>query len=141
MYNKRIFKSLHNVMRIVKYLNYVYLCLTRKMKDKSLLLQAIGDTPKLRVIDFLITFQKFDYSLTDISEGSRVAYRTLMEIWPEIEEAQLVVETRKVGKSRMFKINMDNPIVKGLSKLQLKIADYIISKEFPKQKIKVKVHA
>ncbi len=40
------------------------------MENRSLLLQAIGDTPKLRVLDFLITFQKFDYSLTDISEGA-----------------------------------------------------------------------
>ena len=99
-------------------------------QDKSLLLQAIGDTPKLRIVDFLITFQKFDYSLTDISEGSGVAYRTLQEVWPEIVKAQLVVETRKVGKSRMFRANMENPIVLGLSRLQLRIADYFISKEF-----------
>jgi len=107
-------------------------------QDKSLLLQAIGDTPKLRIIDFLITFQKFDYSMTDIAEGSGVAYRTLQEVWPEIEKAQLVVETRKVGKSRMFRANMENPIVLGLSRLQLRIADYFISKEFlMKKKVEV----
>ena len=104
-------------------------------QDKSLLLQAIGDTPRLRVIDFLITFQDFDYSLTDISEGGEVAYRTLMEIWLSIEKANLVIETRKVGKSRMFKINMQNPVVKGLSAMQLKLADYFIEKELEAKKI------
>lgn len=98
-------------------------------KDISVLLQALGDTPKLRVIDFLITFQNFDYSLTDIAEGSEVAYRTLMDFWPDLEANKLVVETRKVGKSRMFKANMEHPIIKGLSKLQLQIADYLISNE------------
>jgi len=96
-------------------------------KDTSALLQALGDTPKLRVIDFLITFQDFDYSLTDIAEGSEVAYRTLMDFWPDLEANQLVIETRKVGKSRMFKANMEHPLVKGLSKLQLQIADYVIN--------------
>jgi len=94
----------------------------------------------LRFIDFLITFQKFDYSLTDISEGSGVAYRTLMMIFPDIERAGLVIETRKVGKSRMFKANMENPIMKGLSRLQLRIEEYFIRKEFP-EKVVVKVAA
>jgi len=100
-------------------------------QEKSLLLQAIGDTPKLRIIDFLITFQDFDYSLTEIAEGSGVAYRTLMGVWPQIENTELVAEIRKVGKSRMFKANLNNPVIKGLSKLQLQIANYFISKEFP----------
>ena len=98
-------------------------------ENKSILLQAIGDTPRLRVVDFLITFQDFDYSLTEIAEGSGVAYRTLMEIWSDIEKTQLVIETRKVGKSRMFKANMNNPVMHGMSKLQLQLADYFITKE------------
>ena len=106
------------------------------MKNEiSLLLKAIGDTPKLRVIDFLITFQKFDYSLTEIADGGGVAYRTLMEIWPEIIKERLVVETRKVGKSRMFKANIENPIIAGLSRLQLLVADYMINKELSKKSV------
>ena len=46
-------------------------------------------------------------------------------------------ETRKVGKSRTFKANMKNPIVKGLSAMQLKTADYFITKELKDEKVDI----
>lgn len=46
-----------------------------KMKakeNKSFFLMQFGDTPQLRVLDFLIGFHFFDYPLTEIARESNV---------------------------------------------------------------------
>ncbi len=90
--------------------------------SESIFLKVVGHSPKLRVLDFLLTFQAFDYSLTDIAKNSEVSYTSLMSFWPEFVKAGLVIETRKVGKARMFKLNEKNPIVRQMLRLQWTIA-------------------
>ena len=40
-------------------------------ENKSLFLEQFGDTPQLRVIDFLIENHFFDYPMTEIARESR----------------------------------------------------------------------
>lgn len=100
---------------------YKYQFLANNMSE-SIFLKVVGHSPKLRVLDFLLTFQAFDYSLTDIAKNSEVSYTSLMSFWPEFVKAGLVIETRKVGKARMFKLNEKNPIVRQMLRLQWTIA-------------------
>lgn len=92
------------------------------MEAQSSFLEVMGDYPLNRVLDFLLTFDEFDYSLTEIAENAAVGYSTLMLMWPKVEEKGIVVCTRKVGKSKMFMINKKNPVVQELAKLQWEIA-------------------
>jgi len=92
------------------------------MVEKSSFLIVMGDSPKMRVLDFLLTYDVFDYSLSDIAENSGVGYTTLMEFWPSLIKTQIVEETRRVGRARMFRINKKNPAVKLLSKLYWEIS-------------------
>jgi len=89
---------------------------------ESIFLKVVGNSPKLRVLDFLLTFQTFDYSLTDIAKNSEISYTSLMAFWPDLVKQGIVIETRKVGKARMFKLNEKSSIVKQLLKLQWTIA-------------------
>ncbi len=113
-----------------------------KNNEKSIFLQVVGDTPKLRILDFLLTFQKFDYSLTDISRNAKVSYSNLMLLWPELLKTGMVEQTRTVGKAKMFTLNKKNPITKELSRLQWSIAKFIVHKRLvveEKEKIEVEV--
>jgi DNA-binding transcriptional ArsR family regulator len=101
----------------------------RVNNEKSVFLKVVGDTPKLRILDFLLTFQKFDYSLTDIAKNANVSYSNLMLIWPEFVKIGLVEKTRMVGKAKMYKLNDKNPIVQELSRLQWSIAKFVIHKK------------
>ena len=47
------------------------------METKTAFLQVFGDSPMLRVLDFLIVNEDFDYSMTDIASQSGVGYSTL----------------------------------------------------------------
>ncbi|PIU76038.1 hypothetical protein COS75_01105 [Candidatus Pacearchaeota archaeon CG06_land_8_20_14_3_00_35_12] len=86
-------------------------------KQKSLFLQAYGDSPKLRVMDFLITFQDYDYSMKEIAKNSGIGYTTLKEFWPDLVRRKIVKQTRAVGKAKMFKLNLENPEVQLFIKL------------------------
>ena len=107
------------------------------MEAENSFLDLMGDYPLTRLFDFLLTFDEFDYSLTEIAENAGVGYSTLQLLWPKIEQQQLVVCTRKVGKSNMFMLNTKNPIVQELMKLQWEIAKSEMGKELQKKEIRV----
>ena len=79
--------------------------------NPSLFLQVYGDSPRLRIMDFLIAFQDYDYSMKEIAKNSGVGYTTLKEFWPEFIRRGIVKQTRVVGKAKMFKLNLENPEV------------------------------
>jgi len=86
------------------------------MKE-SLFLRAYGDNPKLRVMEFLITFQDYDYSMKEIAKNAEIGYTTLKEFWQEFVKRRIVKKTRIVGKAKMFKLNLDNKEVQLFVKL------------------------
>ena len=79
---------------------------------ESLFLKSEGDNPKNRIWDFLITYQEYDHSMKDIAKQSKVAYSTLKLLWPYFEDNGIAIQTRNVGKAKMYKLNMKNPITK-----------------------------
>ncbi len=87
------------------------------MEAESIFIEVFGKNPMIRILDFLITFQAFDYPLTAIAEKAGVSYSTLQMLWPKLEKNNLVIVTRKVGKSSLFKLNTSHPAIKQLIRL------------------------
>ena len=87
------------------------------MKNKTVFTEVFGSNPVMRVLDFLITFQLFDYPLTEIARNSGVSYSTLQTFWERLEKNNIVIKTRRIGKSDLFKLNTKNPAVKQLLRL------------------------
>jgi len=87
------------------------------MKNKSVFIEIFGENPIIKVLDFLITFQAFDYPLTEIAKNSGVSYSTLQTFWYKLEENNIVIKTRRVGKSDLYKLNTKNPAIQQLIKL------------------------
>ena len=82
------------------------------METKTAFLQIFGESPMLKVLDFLVVNEDFDYSMTDIADQSGVGYSTLKLFWKKLEESKIVKQTRVVGKAKMYRLNFDNPVVK-----------------------------
>ena len=87
------------------------------MTNESIFIEIFGNNPVMKVLDFLITFQLFDYSLTEIAKNSGVGYSTLQTFWSNLEKYKMVIKTRRIGKSDLYKLNTNNPAVKQLLKL------------------------
>jgi len=108
------------------------------MKQKSLFIDFFGDYPIIRVLDFLIENEIFDYSRKDIAKYSDVSWNTLEKFFEKLLKMKIIIRTRKVGKSDMYKINLENPTVKKLIEMDkgLMLGSIIDETE---SKIKVKL--
>src|SRR3989338_9289616 len=82
------------------------------MGNKTAFLEIFGDSPVLRVLDFLVVNEEFDYSMTDVAGLSGVGYYTLKLFWTRLEKGGIVTNTRVVGKAKMYKLNLMNPVIK-----------------------------
>lgn len=80
-------------------------------ENESSFVLALGNSPVIKLLDFFITFRRFDYSLTQIAENSGVSWATVCELVPRMKKSGWLIETRKVGNSRMFRLNIKNPVV------------------------------
>ena len=87
------------------------------MEEETIFTKAVGNTPKIKVLEFLIEGRELDYSLSDIAEGSGIGRTTLFRIWADFENLKLVKPTRKIGNAKLFKLNLENPFVKKLIEL------------------------
>ena len=54
------------------------------INNKTVFLEIFGDSPMLKVLDFLIVNEDFDYSMTDIAANSGVGYSTLKLFWKKL---------------------------------------------------------
>ena len=86
-------------------------------ENKSFFLMQFGDTPQLRVLDFLIGNHFFDFPMTEIARESNVSYNSIVIFFQDFINSGIIIKTRKVGKSDYYKLNLDNPFVVDLIKL------------------------
>jgi len=94
---------------------------------QSLLLKTLGDSPKLRIIDFFLDNPLFDFTKKEVIEALGMSKQTFYKYFADIERYGLVTVSRRIGKAKLYKINPENPMVKMLSEyttqLSLKIAE------------------
>ncbi len=102
-------------------------------KDKSLFVEFFGDYPIIRVLDFLIENDIFDYSKKDIGRNADVSWNTLENFWSRLEETGVVTYTRKVGKAKMYKVNTKNQVVQQLIELDNKLMKNSMEKLEPEK--------
>ncbi len=84
------------------------------MMEENAFLEFVGDTPATRLLDFFITGREFDYTLTELSKKAGVSWATLYRLFPHFLKAEVFIEVRRVGRAKLYKINMANPLVKKL---------------------------
>ena len=105
-------------------------------KDFSVFRELLGDTPKIRVLEYLLEGRELDHSIGDIAEGAGINRVTLFRMWDNIIKSDIVVHTRDIGNAKLFKLNTGNPQVKVL----MDLFDKIINVDFQEGKtVKKKV--
>lgn len=72
-----------------------------------------------KILDFLITFQDYDYSKKDIAKHSKVSMRHALLAIEKLEKEEIIIHTRKVGIALMYKYNSENPTAKILQNFVL----------------------
>ena len=101
-------------------------------EDRTLLLQLLGESPILKIMDFFLD-NRSDYSKKEIIEATGMSKTTFYKIWGNLEKFKVVVPTRKYGKAQLYKLNEKSEIVK-----KLMILDFTLGKQSMEENILVK---
>ncbi len=83
------------------------------MEEESIFLEYVGDSPRMRVLQYLIEGREMDYTLTDMLNAG-VSWGTLNQLLPKLVKLGMVIITRKIGRATLYKINQNNEAVKQL---------------------------
>ena len=98
------------------------------MMKQSLFIEFMGDSPVVRVLDYLLTERDLDFSITDIAKNSKIGRATLYRIWDTLIKNKIIVSTRVIGKAKLYILNKDNLKVRKL----MEIDDMLILEELKK---------
>ena len=98
-------------------------------EPKSIFLRIFGTSPLMKIFDFLIVNEEFDYSMADIARLSGDGYATLKLIWSKLEKNEIIKQTRMVGKAKMYQLNLENPIIKRFKIFYWDITKQAVRKE------------
>ena len=85
-------------------------------KHQSIFVEYFGNSPYVKVLDFLIEGQMFDYGMTEVARGAGVGWSAFTSIWQKLLEKNIIVTTRMIGNAKLFKLNKKNPFVEKLIK-------------------------
>ena len=90
--------------------------------DNSALLEALGSTPELRLIDFFLDNPLFDFTRREITKALGMSKRTLYRILPGLLEMGVVGISRRIGRAKLYKLNRGSPIVELLRGLERELS-------------------
>ncbi len=109
--------------------------------QKSLFIELFGDSPTIKILGFLLTERELDFSISDMARNSGIGRATLYRIWGQLIKNEIILPTRVIGKSKLYKLNAKNPKIKKLMEIDdMLILEELRSKaENQKHKIKVAV--
>ncbi|MBT4825041.1 hypothetical protein HN695_00500 [Candidatus Woesearchaeota archaeon] len=105
---------------------------------KPIFLRIFGDTPKLKIMDYLLVNDFYDHSMKDIAKNAEVGYSTLKQFWKQLLNEEIIVFTRQVGKAKMYKLNKNNIFVKEFEKFYWTVTKAYVRKHIAKKKVKIK---
>ncbi len=86
-------------------------------RDYTNLIYYLGKSPELKILDFLIENKRTCWNITEIEKEGKIARSTIKLVIPKLLELKLIGIEMEVGKSKLYKINLDNKVVKQLIKL------------------------
>jgi len=104
-----------------------------KREYQSILLKTLGDSPKLRIIDFFLDNPLFDFTKKEVIEALGMSKQTFYKYFSDIEQYGIVTASRRIGKAKLYKINLKHPLVTMLREYETKLSLQIAEKEAGKQ--------
>ena len=91
--------------------------------DKSLLLDVLGDTTELRVIDFLLDNVFTSVYKNEIIERAGLSRNSFFRVWKKLEGYKIVKPIKQVGNATLYQLNGENEFVKWLVRTDLTLIE------------------
>ncbi len=110
-----------------------------KKEYQSILLRTLGESPKLRIIDFFLDNPFFDFTKKEVIEALGMSKQTFYKYFEDIEKYGIVKVSRKIGRAKLYKINLKHPLVNMLREYETKVSLQIAEEEAEKMRDSAKI--
>jgi DNA-binding IclR family transcriptional regulator len=87
------------------------------MTEKTPLEKVFGESAVLKILDVLMEHPSMDYSKKELAETAGIAESTVHRSWDKIQEMKAVQESRKYGKTQLYKLDQSSGVIEKLYKL------------------------
>jgi DNA-binding transcriptional ArsR family regulator len=106
--------------------------------ENTLLLEILGASPKIRIINFLLDFPMNDFTKEELVKNVRMSKTTFYASFKILTKYQIVLPSRKIGRAILYRINLEHPIVMLIKELEHKLSDFIAESKEKRLLVKVK---
>lgn len=90
--------------------------------DCGILTRLFSSKAVAQILDFFLDHKEFDYSANEISQKTGLSFRTVFREVPDLERIQVIYNSRRIGKTNMYKLNTDFNAVLLLEKFVLELS-------------------
>lgn len=104
------------------------------MKEKTIFQKIFGDSPLIKVIDFFLDNQEWDYTKIQIAKSTGISRITLDDILEKLLKIGFIKTTRTIGNSTFYEINKGNMVAQNLIQFDINLS----LNQMPRAEIKVK---
>ena len=85
---------------------------------KSKFNDVIGISPESKILNYFLHWgDEFDINISDVVNAAKVGRARALEVVGRFVDIGILTQTRKIGSSRLYKLNTNSEIVKKASKL------------------------
>jgi len=104
--------------------------------ENSLIFKIFGNSPNMKMLDFLLSFPKNEFTVSDIIEELGMSKTTFYKYFDGLINIGMVKVNQETTKPKLYSINLDNPIIQNVRKNIDFLSEKIADKETMKLKIK-----
>ncbi len=87
------------------------------LEQQSTFKKVFGESSFAQVLEFFIVYKDVDYSISEIASKCDIGRTTLHIIIPKLLDEGIIIKSRQVGSSKLFKLNKESKTVKLLLEL------------------------
>ena len=85
-------------------------------------LESLFPCSASKILDFLLVFRNYDYSISEIARNSRAGFKTTLKVINNLAAENIIFKNRHIDKALLFKMNLNSPKSQYLKKLASNIA-------------------
>ncbi|HMK54721.1 MAG TPA: hypothetical protein VK444_08065 [Methanobacteriaceae archaeon] len=87
-----------------------------------MLVDLCGDYPQVKVLDLLLSQPWQEFTKTDLARSGNVSRSTIYQVVDNLESHDILIPTRKIANTQLYRLNQNSPPVKILMQL---VADLV----------------
>ncbi len=90
---------------------------------------TFGASPKNRVIEFFLEAEGLDFGIGDVAEETGLNRATAYNVMAELVEEKVIMSTRVLGRTQLYKLNLGNPKVEALREVFKLLMERIVQEQ------------